>query len=99
MILEDGEKDPEVLEQYRDFMDELRDAEELCRILNRKGQSGEHRLQSGRNRYCWTRRKTHRYQAGGKGISNRIIEVYAALQRDHCPTHFLAGDPLYVQGP
>ena len=33
-----------ILDQYRDFMDELRDAEELCKILNRKDQSGEHRL-------------------------------------------------------
>ena len=36
MILEDGEKDPMILDQYRDFMDELRDAEELCKILNRE---------------------------------------------------------------
>ncbi len=89
MILEDGEKDPVILDQYRDFMDELRDAEELCKILNReRSKRGSIDFNLDETQIVLDEEgKPIDIRPAERGISNRIIEEFMLLCNETIAQH------------
>lgn len=89
MILEDGEKDQAVMVDYHDFLDELRDAEELCKILN------EERTKRGSIDFNLDETQIILDEDGKpvdirpavRGISNRIIEEFMLLCNETIAQH------------